>query len=81
MPPAIVPDAAGAERGRPGLCNIFLLAIKHLAIFGAFIDGFYARWQFCASVCELEFIRCLLQGPSPVIILPAFSLFRDAQIS
>lgn len=49
MPPAIVP-ATG--EGATGLCNIFLLAIKHLAIFGAFIDGFYACWQFLgASVC------------------------------
>lgn len=48
MPPAIVP-AAG--EGATGLCNIFLLAIKHLAIFGAFIDGFYALLAVCASVC------------------------------
>lgn len=64
MPPAIVPAAAG-EKG--GLCNIFLLAIKHLAIFGAFIDEFYACWQFLgASVCARRRSSSfmLLQGPS-----------------
>lgn len=74
MPPAIVP-AAG--EGATGLCNIFLLAIKHLAIFGAFIDGFMLVGSFSVRQCVRAGDRvhlCCLPASRPfaVIILPGF---------